>query len=219
MAKSKKKGTPKAASRTRVEKIARQAGKMAAQAERIARDAADKAVQASSMVVDIIGHPSHAADALGGALSVGRKAAGDIGSGAQDLIESGTHTITQLVDDRLRATLASLGLASRQEVDALRRRIAEVEGGRKALPAKKGAATKPTAKKAAAKPAAKKAAAKKPAAKKPAAKKPAKKAAARKPAAKKSAKAKKSTGMKRAKAAKRPAAKKKSAAKKGARRR
>jgi hypothetical protein len=200
MAKSKKKESGKAANRINAHKVARQAGKIAAQAERIARDAVDKAVQASSMVVDIIGHPSHAADAIGGAVSAGRKTVVELGSGAQDLIESGTHTMTQLVDDRVRATLASLGLASRQEVDALRRRISEVEGGgRKALPPKKAAARKPAAKKAAAKkpaakkPAAKKAAAKpaakkaaaKPAAKKAAAKPAAKKAAARKPAARK----------------------------------
>lgn len=186
MAKNKK----KAPNRTKVEKIARQAGKIAAQAERIAREAVDKAVHASSLVVDVIGHPT---DAIGSAVSAGKKTAKELGTGAQGLLTSGAAAssdavehVTGLVDERLRATLQSLGLATRTDVEALQRRIAELEGtggGRRALP------PKPAAKKAAAKPAASKKASAKPAAKKTAAKKPAAKPAP-KPAARKRAAAK-----------------------------
>jgi polyhydroxyalkanoate synthesis regulator phasin len=183
MAKSKKKEQKKESSRTKVQKIAREAGKIAAQAERIARDAVDKAVQASSMVVDVIGHPSHAADAIGSAMTAGRKTAAELGTRSQGLLESGAtassdlvEKLSQMVDDRLHLAVKSLGLASRTEVDALKRRIAELEGdgARKALPAKRAAkkpAAKPAAKrapKAAAKPAARKTAARKPASRKPA---------------------------------------------------
>lgn len=183
MAKAKKKA-PNKPSKNKVEKIARQAGKIAAQAERIARDAVDKAVQASAMVVDVVGHPSHAVEALGGAVSAGRETVGKLGSGAQGLIESGTSAIanssvvdqiSSLIDERLKATISSLGLATNAEVAALKAKIRELEsGGQKALPPARARAAKAAAKKPAAKPAAKKAAAKpaaKPAAKKPAAKK------------------------------------------------
>jgi hypothetical protein len=186
MAKSKKKALSKQSkpqNKTKVQKLARQAGKIAAQAERIARDAVDKAVHASTMVVDVIGHP---ADSLSGALSAGKKTAGDLGTGAQELLESSTTavanselvaSVSQIVDERVHATLSALGLATNAEVEALKRRIAELEGKR---PARSALPAKPAVKKAAAAkaPGPKAAAAKTPAVKQPAAPK---KAPARKP--------------------------------------
>src|SRR4051812_19540043 len=141
MAKSKKKAPSKpnkAQSKSKVQKLARQAGKIAAQAERIARDAVDKAVQASSIVVDAVGHP---AETIGSAFTTGRKTAGDLGTGAQELLESGTSavanselvsSVSHIVDERVHATLSALGLATSAEVEALKRRIAELEGKRPA---------------------------------------------------------------------------------------
>lgn len=180
MAKSKKKETDK----NRVEKLAQRAGKVAAQAEQIARDAVDKAVQASTMMLEVLGHPSQAADAVGTAVTKARRTAGDLGTGAQGLLESGTTAIAKsdtmervssLLDERLRATITSLGLATREEVNALKARIAELEAEPKALPPARRTTRKTAAKKAAAKTApakaAPKAAAKKTSAKKAAAKK------------------------------------------------
>jgi hypothetical protein len=141
MAKSEKKEP----SKTKVHKIARQAGKIAAQAERIARDAVDKAVHASNMVVDVIGHPSQAADAVGKAVTAGRRTAAEIGTGTQHLLESGTSAVansdvaerlSQLIDERLRATVHSLGLATRGDLTALSHRVTRLErANRNALPA------------------------------------------------------------------------------------
>lgn len=179
MAKSKKKETDK----NRVEKLAQRAGKVAAQAERIARDAVDKAVQASTMMIEVLGHPGQAADAVGTAVTKARRTAGDLGTGAQGLLESGTTAIARsepmerfssLLDERLRATIASLGLATREEVNALKARIAELEAEPKALPPARRTSTRKTTKAAAKTASAKtapKAAAKKTAPKKSAAKK------------------------------------------------
>jgi hypothetical protein len=157
MAKSKRKKDGKsqalAVSKPRTEKLAQRAGKLAAQAERIARDAVDKAMHASSMVVDVLGHPSQIPGAAGSALTAARKTAGEIGDGASDAVDR----LTSILDERIRATVSSLGLVTNDDLDALRSRIAALEGkGRKKpaarkAPAKKAAAAKAPAKKVAAK--------------------------------------------------------------------
>ncbi|MYM68170.1 hypothetical protein GTP45_15220 [Pseudoduganella sp. FT55W] len=92
--------------------------------------------------------------------------------------DEGKFFSMQLFEERVLRALSSIGVPSRQEVDALQQRIDELT---KQVAALSGAA-KPAAKKAAAPAKAEKpAAAKKPAAKKPAVKK----TAAKKPAAKK----------------------------------
>ena len=130
----------------RTEKLAQRAGKLAAQAERIARDAVDKAVHASSMVVEVLGHPSQIPGAAGTAMTAARRTASDIGEGASDVMDR----FTRIVDERIRSTVSSLGLVTNDDLDALRARIASLEakGARKRTPAKKPAATKAPARKA-----------------------------------------------------------------------
>lgn len=96
--------------------------------------------------------------------------------------------LEQVFEDRVARSLTSLGVPSQKDIQALTRRVEELNKAVAALSGKKPAATKAAPARAAAKPAAK------PAAKKPAAK-PATKAAA-KPAAKSNAKpvAKKAAG-------------------------
>jgi hypothetical protein len=160
MAKSKKDKNTKVqkSEGPKTEKLAQRAGKLAAQAERIARDAVDKAVHASSMIVDVFGHPGQIGDAAGSALTAARKTAGELGEGAGDALAGLSHA----VDDRVRATVKSLGLVTKEDFERLSRRIAALEAST-AKPAPKAAATKAPAKKAAAAkaPAARKAPAKK----------------------------------------------------------
>src|SRR5215218_6028634 len=104
-------------------KLAQRAGKLAAQAERIARDAVDKAVHASSMIVDVFGHPSQITDAAGSALTAAKKTAGEIGDGAGDALAG----VSSIVDGRIKATVKSLGLVTKADLDRLSRRIAELE--------------------------------------------------------------------------------------------
>jgi len=84
--------------------------------------------------------------------------------------DEGKFFSMQLFEERVLRALSSIGVPSREEVDALNQRIEVLAAQVAALsgkPAeKKPAAKKPAVKKAAAKPAAKKPAAKKPAAKK-----------------------------------------------------
>jgi hypothetical protein len=137
----------------KTEKLAQRAGKLAAQVEGIARGAVDKAVHASSMIVDVFGHPGQIGDAAGSALTAARKTAGELGEGAGDALAG----LSSAVDDRVRATVASLGLVTKADIEKLTRRIAALEAAtakpvRKAparkAPAKKAAATKAPAKKA-----------------------------------------------------------------------
>lgn len=135
----------------KTEKLAQRAGKLAAQAERIARDAVDKAVHASSMIVDVFGHPGQIGDAAGSALTAARKTAGELGEGAGDALAG----LSSAVDDRVRATVKSLGLVTKEDFDRLSRRLAALEAATakpvRKSPAKKASATKAPARKAPAK--------------------------------------------------------------------
>lgn len=148
MAKAKKKEAKKG----EIAKAAAKTGKLAAQVERYAREAVDRAVHASAIVADAFGKPE--------------KVVGAIGSAASDSRDAIVHVI----DERLKATISGLGLATLDDVRKLSARIAALE------------VAKPKARKAPAKKAAvKKAAVKKAPAKKPAARKaPARRARAKK---------------------------------------
>lgn len=181
MAKSRKKTDGRKAE---LEKAARQAGKIAARAERVAREAVEKTKETSSMLLDFLVHPTHAAAALGKAMSAGQK---QLTSGANEALAKEKELrskLDSLIDERLAAVLHGLGLPTGTDLQTLVNRVNALEAG----DAKPASAAKPAAKTAAKKPAAKpaaKAAAKKAAAK-PAAKraaKPAAKPAAKKPAA------------------------------------
>lgn len=205
MAKSRKKTDGRKAE---LEKAARQAGKIAARAERVAREAVEKTKETSSMLLDFLVHPTHAAAALGKAVSAGQK---QLTSGASEAIAKEKELrskLDTLIDERLASVLHSLGLPTGTDLQKLIARVNVLES------ADSAPAAKPTAKKAAAKPAAKPAAKKtaaKPAVKKAAAKPAAKKAAA-KPAAKSAAKpAAKRAAKPAAKAAPKPVAAKKRA--------
>ncbi|MBK6315038.1 MAG: hypothetical protein IPF53_12165 [Blastocatellia bacterium] len=176
MAKSRKKTEGRKAE---LEKAARQAGKIAARAEKAAREAVERTKDTSSMLLDFLMHPTHAAAALGKAVTAGQK---QLTSGANEAvaIEKDLRArLDALIDDRLTAVLHGLGLPTGTDLAALVTRVNALEAA-EAKPARKPAAK---AEPATAKPAPKRAA--KPAAK-PAAKRVAKPAA--KPAAKKSAK-------------------------------
>ena len=77
----------KSETRSQVEKIAREAGKVAARAERVAKGAVDKAVSASSTVVDYIAHPTQLVGAIGGAVSSGQEKIGDLADTATGLVQ------------------------------------------------------------------------------------------------------------------------------------
>lgn len=187
MAKSRKKLEGRKAE---VEKAARQAGKIAARAERVAREAVERTKETSSMLIDFLVHPTHAAAALGKAVTAGQK---QLASGADEAIAVERDLrarLDTLIDERLTAVLHGLGLPTGTDLQVLMDRVNALEAA-EAKPARKPAAkpaAKPVAKPAAkrAKPAVKPAAkpASKPAAKhaaKPAAKS-APKRAAKKPA-------------------------------------
>ena len=187
MAKSRKKLEGRKAE---LEKAARQAGKIAARAERVAREAVERTKETSSMLIDFLLHPTHAAAALGKAVTAGQK---QLASGADEAIAVERDLrarLDTLIDERLTAVLHGLGLPTGTDLQVLMDRVNALEAA-EAKPARKPAAkpaAKPVAKPAAkrAKPAVKPAAkpASKPAAKhaaKPAAKS-APKRAAKKPA-------------------------------------
>jgi hypothetical protein len=187
MAKSRKKLEGRKAE---LEKAARQAGKIAARAERVAREAVERTKETSSMLIDFLVHPTHAAAALGKAVTAGQK---QLASGADEAIAVERDLrarLDTLIDERLTAVLHGLGLPTGTDLQVLMDRVNALEAA-EAKPARKPAekpAAKPVAKPAAkrAKPAVKPAAkpASKPAAKhaaKPAAKS-APKRAAKKPA-------------------------------------
>lgn len=174
MAKSRKKTDGRKAE---LEKTARQAGKMAARAERVAREAVEKTRETSSMLLDFLVHPSHAATAIGKAVSAGQKS---ITSGAHEAAAKEKELrakLEALIDERLKAVVHGLGLPTSDDMQSLVNRVNALEDG-KGAPAR-ASARKPAAK--AVKPVRK--AAKK-AAVKPAAK------TARRPAARKAAPAK-----------------------------
>jgi hypothetical protein len=172
MAKSRKKTEGRKAE---LEKAARQAGKIAARAEKVAREAVERTKDTSSMLLDFLMHPTHAAAALGKAVTAGQK---QLTSGANEAVAMEKELrakLDSLIDERLTSVLHGLGLPTGTDLQVLVARVNALEAADAKPPAKPTA--KP-ARKAAAKPA--KAAAK-PAAK-PAAKRAAKPAA--KPAAK-----------------------------------
>ena len=177
MAKSRKKIEGRKAE---LEKAARQAGKIAARAERVAREAVERTKETSSMLIDFLVHPTHAAAALGKAVTAGQK---QLTSGANEAVAVERDLrarLDTLIDERLTAVLHGLGLPTGTDLQVLVDRVNALEAA-EAKPAGKPAA-KPA--RVAAKPASAAKPAAKPAAKraKPAAK-PAAKAAA-KPAAK-----------------------------------
>lgn len=192
MAKSRKKIEGRKAE---LEKAARQAGKIAARAERVAREAVERTKETSSMLIDFLVHPTHAAAALGKAVTAGQK---QLASGADEAIAVERDLrarLDTLIDERLTAVLHGLGLPTGTDLQVLMDRVNALEAA-EAKPARKPAA-KPA--KAAAKPAS----ATKPAAK-PAPKPAAKRAKpASKPAAKHAAKPAAKSAPKRA--AKKPA--------------
>ncbi len=176
MAKSRKKTEGRKAE---LEKAARQAGRIAARAEKATRDAVERTKETSSMLIDFLIHPSHAAAALGKAVSAGQK---QLTSGANEAVaveKELRSRLDTLIDERLTAVLHGLGLPTGTDLQVLVDRVNALEAAEE-KPARKPAA-KPA--KAAAKPAAKRAA--KPAAKSvPATAKPAAKAAPKRAAKK-----------------------------------
>lgn len=179
MAKSRKKTEGR---KEELQKAARQAGKIAARAERVAREAVERTKETSSMLLDFLVHPTHAAAALGKAVSAGQKQLTDGAGEALAKERELRAKLDSLIDERLAAVLHGLGLPTGTDLAKLVARVNALESSTPAPGAK------PAAKKAAAKPAAKKAAAK-PVAKRAAAKTPARKAAA-KPAPKRAARSK-----------------------------
>jgi len=179
MAKSRKKTEGR---KDELQKTARQAGKIAARAERVAREAVERTKETSSMLLDFLVHPTHAAAALGKAVSAGQKQLTDGAGEALAKERELRAKLDSLIDERLAAVLHGLGLPTGTDLAKLVARVNALESSTPAPGAK------PAAKKAAAKPAAKKAAAK-PVAKRAAAKTPARKAAA-KPAPKRAARSK-----------------------------
>lgn len=179
MAKSRKKTEGR---KEELQKAARQAGKIAARAERVAREAVERTKETSSMLLDFLVHPTHAAAALGKAVSAGQKQLTDGAGEALAKERELRAKLDSLIDERLAAVLHGLGLPTGTDLAKLVARVNALESNTPAPGAK------PAAKKAAAKPAAKKAAAK-PVAKRAAAKTPARKAAA-KPAPKRAARSK-----------------------------
>lgn len=179
MAKSRKKTEGR---KDELQKTARQAGKIAARAERVAREAVERTKETSSMLLDFLVHPTHAAAALGKAVSAGQKQLTDGAGEALAKERELRAKLDSLIDERLAAVLHGLGLPTGTDLAKLVARVNALESNTPAPGAK------PAAKKAAAKPAAKKAAAK-PVAKRAAAKTPARKAAA-KPAPKRAARSK-----------------------------
>jgi len=184
MAKSRKKTEGR---KEELQKAARQAGKIAARAERVAREAVERTKETSSMLLDFLVHPTHAAAALGKAVSAGQKQLTDGAGEALAKERELRAKLDSLIDERLAAVLHGLGLPTGTDLAKLVARVNALESNTPA-PGAKPAAKKPAAKKATAKPAAKKAAAK-PVAKRAAAKPPARKAAA-KPAPKRAARSK-----------------------------
>ncbi len=179
MAKSRKKTDGRKAE---LEKAARQAGKIAARAEKVAREAVERTKDTSSMLLDFLMHPTHAAAALGKAVTAGQK---QLTSGANEAVAKEKELrarLDELIDERLTSVLHGLGLPTGTDLQALVTRVNALEAA-EARTARRPAA-KATAKpaRAASKPAAKPAV--KPAAKKSA--KPAAKAAPKR-AAKKAA--------------------------------
>jgi hypothetical protein len=142
--------------RTNTEKMARRAGKVAARAELAARDALEKAREATNLLVSIIGHPVQTVEGMAStAAQVGRSTLNQLTDNMGRVLEAGSDTAGSAgsyVDDRVREILAGLGLASREEIDILKARIAELEGAKPARKTRaKAASRKAPAKKAAAK--------------------------------------------------------------------
>lgn len=79
-----------------------------------------------------------------------------VAKAAQDLVEwsnKNRQRISDLVRSEVRSQLAAMGVASRDEVDALKKRVRELERGRpKSASKKRTASRKPAAKKPAAEP-------------------------------------------------------------------
>lgn len=177
MAKSKKKTEGRKAE---LEKAARQAGRIAARAEKATRDAVERTKETSSMLIDFLIHPSHAAAALGKAVSAGQKQLSSSANEAVAVEKELRARLDSLIDERLTAVLHGLGLPTGTDLQVLVDRVNALEAA-EAKPARKPAAKPAGAAKAAAKPAAKPAAKRAKAAPKPAAR-TAPKRAVKKPA-------------------------------------
>jgi hypothetical protein len=122
--------------RTKVEQLARGAGKIAARAERAAKGAVDKAVSTSSAVADLITHPTQIVGAIGGAVSTGQEKIGEIADTATGLVQVGAQTVRSgeivdivgdAVEERLKAVLKGLGLPSREDYARLLARVEKLE--------------------------------------------------------------------------------------------
>ena len=143
MAKSRKKTDGRKAE---LERAARQAGKIAARAEKVAREAVEKTRETSSMLLDFLVHPTHAAAAFGKAVSAGQK---QLTSGASEAVAKEKELrskLDTLIDERLAAVLHGLGLPTGTDLQKLVERVNALEAT-EAKPAR-------TPAKAAAKPAA-----------------------------------------------------------------
>jgi hypothetical protein len=150
--------------KTNSEKLARQAGKVAAKAERSASEAVERAKTLTNYVTGFFGKP------IGAAVHAGQETIGQLSSGVSHLLSAeGVATtagnaledVKDAIEARVKAIVRELGVPTREEYEALRKRVAELEaatGKPKQLrkPAAKPAAKAPA--KAAAKPAARPAA-------------------------------------------------------------
>jgi hypothetical protein len=163
----------KSETRSQVEKLARNAGKVAARAERVAKGAVDKALSTSSLVADYITHPTQLVGAIGGAVTSGQEKIGDLADTATGLVQSGAQTVRSgevidivgdAVEERLKSVLKSLGLPTREDYARLLARVEKLESERKSATSKSPARQRAAAAKAPAKTALAKVAAAKPAA-------------------------------------------------------
>jgi hypothetical protein len=143
--------------KTNAEKLARQAGKVAAKAERSATEAVDRAKALSAFFAEFFGKP------IGAAVHAGQERIGQLSAGVTNLFTSETgsgssdgaiEAVKGAVESRMRAIVHELGLPTRDEYEALKARLAELE----AAAAKKPARTRALPAKGVAKPAAKPAA-------------------------------------------------------------
>jgi hypothetical protein len=123
----KRKTEPK---KTNSEKLARQAGKVAAKAERSATDAVERAKALTTYVVGVIGKP------IGAAVHAGQETIGHLSSGVSHMLSSDTvaSTAGDAIDDvksaiesRVQAVVRELGIPTRDEYEALKSRIAALE--------------------------------------------------------------------------------------------
>jgi hypothetical protein len=149
--------------KTNSEKLARQAGKVAAKAERSASEAVDRAKALTTYVAGFFGKP------IGAAVHAGQETIEQLSSGVSHLLgaegvaataENALEDVKDAVEARVQSIVRELGLPTREDYEALGKRVAALE----AAAAKPRAARKPVSKPSA-KPAAKSAA--KPAAKAP----------------------------------------------------